>query len=45
VDDYLKTQGRFKHLFDGERGDIERGFLQQMADENARRLGIRPYAG
>jgi pyruvate ferredoxin oxidoreductase beta subunit len=43
VDDYLKAQGRFTHLFEGERGEIERGFLQQIADENARRLGIAPY--
>jgi pyruvate ferredoxin oxidoreductase beta subunit len=45
VDDYLKAQGRFTHLFEGERGEIERGFLQQIADENARRLGIAPYGG
>ena len=45
VEDYLKAQGRFKHLFDGERGEIERGFLQRLADENARRLGITPYTG
>jgi len=43
VEDYLTAQGRFTHLFDGERGEIERGFLQQIADENARRLGIASF--
>lgn len=44
VDEYLRVQGRFKHLFDGEQGEIERGFLQAVADDNARRLGLRVYA-
>ncbi len=43
VDDYLRLQGRFKHLFDGERGEIERAFLQEVANENARRLGVPAY--
>ena len=43
VEDYLRAQGRFRHLFDGERGEIQRGFLQEIADENARRLGLAPH--
>lgn len=45
VDDYLKPQGRFKHLFDGERGEIERAFLQSLANDNARGLGLPEYQG
>jgi pyruvate ferredoxin oxidoreductase beta subunit len=47
VDEYLRPQGRFKHLFRDEQGEIERAFLQQVADDNATRLGLavhRPQA-
>ena len=43
VDDYLRTQGRFGHLFRDERGAAERARLQSIADENARRLGLAVY--
>jgi pyruvate ferredoxin oxidoreductase beta subunit len=45
VDEYLRLQSRFKHLFEDEAGEIERGFLQALADESARRLGIATFAG
>jgi len=44
VDEYLRAQGRYKHLFKDERGAAERSILQRMADANATRLGLRPYA-
>jgi pyruvate ferredoxin oxidoreductase beta subunit len=43
VDEYLRLQKRFKHLFRGPDGDRERGFLQAIADENARRLGLAEH--
>ena len=43
VDEYLRVQGRFAHLFKDEQGEIERGFLQAVADDNARRLGLKVY--
>jgi pyruvate ferredoxin oxidoreductase beta subunit len=43
VDEYLKLQGRFAHLFKNEDGEVERAFLQEVADENARRLGLKTY--
>jgi pyruvate ferredoxin oxidoreductase beta subunit len=45
VDEYLRPQSRFKHLFADEAGEIERGFLQELADEGARRLGIAQFDG
>ena len=43
VDDYLRSQGRFRHLFADERGAEIRTELQTWADDNARRLGIPAY--
>lgn len=43
VEEYLKLQQRFDHLFRDEEGKVERAFIQEVANENARRLGIRPY--
>jgi pyruvate ferredoxin oxidoreductase beta subunit len=43
VEDYLRPQGRFGHLFRDEQGEIERSFIQAIADENARRLGLRAF--
>lgn len=40
VDDHLTLQGRFSHLFGTETGEIELRFLQEIADENARRFGL-----
>jgi len=43
VDDYLRVQGRFSHLFKDERGAEARAEMQRIADETARRFGIRPF--
>jgi hypothetical protein len=43
VEEYLKLQGRFEHLFRGEDGEVERSFLQEVANENARRLDLAVY--
>ena len=43
VDDYLRPQKRYSHLFRDERGVEARAQLQRIADENAIRLGIRPF--
>jgi pyruvate ferredoxin oxidoreductase beta subunit len=43
VDEYLRPQGRFKHLFGDERGEVERAFLQTLANETARRFGLPEY--
>jgi pyruvate ferredoxin oxidoreductase beta subunit len=43
VDDYLRPQGRFAHLFRDERGEAERARIQSTADEMARRLGLKAY--
>ncbi|MFP4116497.1 MAG: pyruvate synthase subunit PorB [Candidatus Aenigmatarchaeota archaeon] len=40
VEEYLKTQGRFKHLFEQEGGEEVIEELQQIADANAEELGI-----
>jgi hypothetical protein len=40
VDDYLRAQGRFGHLFADEAGAAIRAELQASADETARRLGL-----
>ena len=45
VEEYLRPQGRFRHLFGGEDGAVELGFLQELADDNARRLGLPVYDG
>ena len=43
VDEYLKAQGRFSHLFRDDRGVEARATIQTMADETARRFGLRSY--
>jgi pyruvate ferredoxin oxidoreductase beta subunit len=43
VDDYLKLQGRFAHLFRDERGVAARSEIQRLADETAKRFGIRTF--
>ena len=40
VEDYLKPQGRFKHLFRDQRGQEQIAFIQKLADENARKYGL-----
>lgn len=41
VEDYLRLQGRFKHLFKDPRGAEEIRHLQALADANIRRYGLR----
>jgi len=43
VDEYLRPQGRFAHLFTDDRGEQERARLQAWANDNARRLGLPVY--
>ncbi len=40
VEEYLKLQGRFKHLFVGKAGAEETRHLQALADANIRRYGL-----
>ncbi|MCL5046118.1 MAG: thiamine pyrophosphate-dependent enzyme [Actinobacteria bacterium] len=40
VDEYLKTQVRFKHLFEKDGGRDEISRIQALADANARRFGL-----
>ncbi|RLI02051.1 pyruvate ferredoxin oxidoreductase [Candidatus Bathyarchaeota archaeon] len=40
VEEYLKLQRRFKHLFKHPKGDEILGFIQEIADENAKRYGL-----
>lgn len=40
VDEYLRPQGRFAHLFRDEQGEIERAFIQEVANANAHRYGL-----
>lgn len=41
IEDYLKPQGRFKHLFKGEQGQKQLEFIQQIADYNIQKYGLR----
>jgi len=40
VEDYLKAQGRYRHLFRMKGGEEMIRVLQQLADENARKFGL-----
>ncbi len=40
VEEYLKLQGRFKHLFKDEAGRAEIEKIQKIADENIERFGL-----
>lgn len=40
VEDYLKVQGRYRHLFRMKGGEEMIRLLQQLADENARKFGL-----
>ena len=40
VDDYLKAQKRFRHLFKPVRNDTEIAKIQAIADKNAKKYGI-----
>ncbi len=40
VEEYLKEQRRFRHLFKPRRNDVEIAKIQAIADSNAERFGI-----
>jgi len=40
VDEYLKMQGRFKHLFKNKRGEEQIKKIQEIADENIKQYGL-----
>ncbi len=40
VEEYLKSQGRFRHLFAGNGGSAELDLLQQLAENNIRKYGL-----
>lgn len=40
VEDYLKPQGRFKHLFKNESVREPIAYIQKLADENVRKYGM-----
>jgi pyruvate ferredoxin oxidoreductase beta subunit len=40
VTDYLKAQGRFKHLFAKDRGQAELAVIQSLADQNIKKYGL-----
>jgi len=40
VDEYLKMQGRFKHLFENKKGKEQIKKIQGMADESVRKYGL-----
>jgi len=40
VDEYLKSQGRFSHLFKSELGKKQIEYIQGLADENIRKYGL-----
>ncbi|MDP3043266.1 MAG: thiamine pyrophosphate-dependent enzyme [bacterium] len=40
VDEYLKSQIRFKHLFKSEEGKKELEYIQSLADENVKKYGL-----
>ena len=40
VEEYLKTQSRFKHLFASEEGKKEIAMIQELADANIKKYGL-----
>ena len=40
VEEYLKAQARFRHLFQKEGGAEQIAKIQALADSNARRYGL-----
>ena len=42
VEDYLKIQGRFAHLFKGGRDERRLGMIQAIADRNIEKFGLLP---
>jgi len=45
VEEYLKTQGRFKHLFEKGKGMEEIGEIQAIADENIEKYRLLAIRG
>ncbi|MFH0891548.1 MAG: thiamine pyrophosphate-dependent enzyme [Candidatus Falkowbacteria bacterium] len=41
IDEYLKAQGRFAHLFKGDRGAEQLKHIQMIADENIQKYSLR----
>jgi pyruvate ferredoxin oxidoreductase beta subunit len=41
VEEYLKMQARFKHLFKGDDGKKEIEFIQSLADKNIEKYGLK----
>jgi pyruvate ferredoxin oxidoreductase beta subunit len=41
VEEYLKIQNRFKHLFKSEEGKKEIEYLQKLADQNIEKYGLK----
>ena len=41
VEEYLKMQGRFKHLFKDKRGKKQIEYIQSIADKNIEELGLK----
>ena len=41
VEEYLKLQGRFKHLFRDEKGTVEIKKIQERAEENVRKYNLQ----
>ena len=40
VDEYLKMQGRFAHLFKSKRGQEQLKYIQQLANNNIKKYGL-----
>jgi len=40
VEDYLKPQGRYKHLFRDQRGKEQIAYIQKLADENVKKYKL-----
>ena len=40
VEEYLKTQKRFRHLFKPKRQDAEIAAIQEIADKNFEKYGL-----
>lgn len=40
VEEYLKPQGRFKHLFKDERGKEQIAYIQKLAEENIKKYSL-----
>jgi pyruvate ferredoxin oxidoreductase beta subunit len=41
VEEYLKIQGRFKHLFSNEKGKEQINYIQKLADQNIAKYNLK----